>query len=271
MQEKYTVFVCSSDRFSDCWDPFFTLFKRYWPEYTGEIILATERISYQFPGLNIVCPCVQTGISRKLTWSEVIRMSLDSVKTSHILLFLEDYFIRSTVDNQRLEEMFNLMIAEDFDHLMLISMPGNNKPTAWPYLVERAQDAPYRISTQIGFWKKEIFLKYLKPHESPWQFELWGSKRAARIHDRFYAIHPDILKTRDYIIDYYIRGAVTKGKWQQSVPEFFAQNKLNPLDFSIRGFYDPDYLPPLKKRIVNRIRTMMSDFHSWFILVFPSK
>lgn len=271
MQEKYTVFVCSSDRFSDCWDPFFTLFKRYWPEFSGEIILATETISYAFPGLNIICPCVQKDFPRRLTWSEVIRLSFNSVKTSHILLFLEDYFIRSAVDVQRLDSMFRLMIAEDFDHLMLISMPGNNKPTVWPFLVERAQDAPYRISTQIGFWKKEIFLKYLKPHESPWQFELWGTKRAAKIPDRFYAIHPDDLKENPYIIDYYIRGAVTKGKWQKSVPDFFAKNGLNPPDFSKRGFFDPDFIPPLKTRIINRLRMTFSELRSLLTVVFPGK
>lgn len=268
MQDGYTVFVCSSDRFADCWNPFFSLFKKFWPGFSGEILLATETQSYQFPGLTITCPCVQKDTRRELTWSEIIYKSLDHVKTSHILLFLEDYFLKGPVDAQRLEQHFQRMRQENFDHQMLISMPGNNLPTPWPDLVERAKDAPYRISTQTGFWKTAVIRQYLRMHESPWQFEHWGTRRAARRNDRFYAIHPDDININGYIINYYIRGAVTKGRWQPTVPEFLKTHELELPDFSIRGFYDDAWMPPLPQRIRNRIRRIPSEIRSWWSVVF---
>lgn len=264
MSENYTLVVCSSDKFSDCWKAFFSLFKRYWPGYQGIVMLITETKSYSHEGLNIVCPCVGKNITKSLSWSEVMQKSLEFIDSQYILLMLEDYFIKSPVNAKGIEEMFRLMVSENFDHLMLISMPGENLPTKWPFLVERAQDAPYRLSTQCGFWKKDVFLKYFRPHETPWQFELWGTKRAWKIKDRFFAMNPDFIEQNGYYVDYYIRGAVTKGKWQTSVPGFLESNGIDGIDFSLRGFYDPYYVPPLAERIKARIKRLPGEFRSWF-------
>lgn len=46
--------VLSYDGYADCWDPFFTLLKKYFPESKEfEIILSTTTKSYEFEGLNI--------------------------------------------------------------------------------------------------------------------------------------------------------------------------------------------------------------------------
>lgn len=266
MSENYTVIVCSSDKFSDCWIAFFSLFKRYWPGFNGNIVLITEIKSFSFEGLNIICPCVGKNENKNLSWSEVMIKSLETIDCKYFLLFLEDYFIKSPVKEQRLEELFRLMVSENFDHLMLIPMPGSNLPTKWPFLHERAKNAPYRLSTQCGFWRKEVFIKYLKPHETPWQFENWGTKRSRKIDDRFFSINPDDVKQNGYIIDYFIRGAVTKGKWQESVPEFLSNNGISGIDFSIRGFYNPAYMPPFYNRIKNRILQFPGELKSWLSL-----
>ncbi|MEI7706500.1 MAG: hypothetical protein WCK73_18090, partial [Deltaproteobacteria bacterium] len=104
-------------------------------------------------------------------------------------------------------ELAKVMTEENYSHLMLIPMPGKNKAGKYDFLHERALDAPYRFSTQAGLWKTERFKYYLRPHESPWMAEIWGSKRTARTPDSFYSINPDYIKTHGYIIDYFIKSA----------------------------------------------------------------
>jgi len=47
LAHNLTVLVNSTDTFSDCWPPFFQLFKRYWPECPCPIILNTETKDYR--------------------------------------------------------------------------------------------------------------------------------------------------------------------------------------------------------------------------------
>jgi hypothetical protein len=263
-----TIFVSSCDAFSDCWDPFFTLFKRHWPEYSGRIILATETKSYTFPGLNIICPCVQNDFSRKLTWSEITTLTLAHLNTPYFLLLLEDYFIKSPVNHREFLKMFEIMQAEDYSHLMLIPMPGKNLPSKYDFLLERAANAPYRFSTQVGIWKTKQFISYLRPHESPWLAEMWGSKRAARIPDSFYALSNDYIETNGYIIDYFIRGGVQKGKWVTGVPEFLQANGFHNIDFSIRGTYSTPVVPPFHQRIRNKLKSFPDEIKSWLSVLF---
>ncbi len=41
--EQLTVFINTSDNFEDCWDPFFKLFRLYWPDCPYKIVLNTEK------------------------------------------------------------------------------------------------------------------------------------------------------------------------------------------------------------------------------------
>ena len=46
MKSNITVLVNSCDSYSDAWYPFFTLWKKYWPDCKYPIILNTESKSY---------------------------------------------------------------------------------------------------------------------------------------------------------------------------------------------------------------------------------
>jgi hypothetical protein len=265
MINNLTVFISSCDSYADCWDPFFTLFKKYWPEWNGTIILSTEKLEYSFKGLNIKCPCVQKNFKHKLTWSERTIKTLELVNTSHILFLLEDYFFKAPVKNDEFNKVFQLVIKEDYTHLMLIGMPGENKQSKYNFLLERAQNAPYRLSLQAGLWKKENLVSYLRPHESPWMAEIWGTKRAWGIQDSFYSMNPEYIQKQGYIINYFIRGGVTRGKWLPSIPSFFESQNITNIDYSVRGFFFEPPVPPIHKRIINKLKRFPSQLNSWVV------
>ena len=53
MSSNLTILINTSDGFEDCWNPFFTLFKKYWPNNQSPVFLNTEFKNYVHPGLNI--------------------------------------------------------------------------------------------------------------------------------------------------------------------------------------------------------------------------
>ncbi len=52
---QLTVFVSSRDDYEDCWVPFFTLLKKYWPDCRLPIVLNTQQKHFAFDGLDITC------------------------------------------------------------------------------------------------------------------------------------------------------------------------------------------------------------------------
>lgn len=95
---KYSILVNTCDNFEDCWNPFFTLFKKYWSDYAGTIFLNTEYKTYEYSGLTIVpiqgCLKNKYPRTKRPTWSQCLKWALESINTDIILYLQEDYFIK---------------------------------------------------------------------------------------------------------------------------------------------------------------------------------
>ena len=110
---SFSILINSSDGFEDCWQPFFTLFGRYWPNCDVPILLNTELKDWAFPGLQIQCTQVQRRSrgTKRLTWSECLAEALSQVKTPLVLYLQEDYFIERPVNFGLIDEFVELMAA----------------------------------------------------------------------------------------------------------------------------------------------------------------
>ena len=108
----YTILVNSSDGYNDCWDPFFTLFNKYWPDCNAPIMLNTEYKSYNFFGLDVKASQVNLGFNRRLTWSECLIEAIKKIDTPLILYFQEDYFIEKDVMVETINEFATKMLQE---------------------------------------------------------------------------------------------------------------------------------------------------------------
>lgn len=260
---NYTILVNTTDSFEDCWRPFFTLFAKFWPDCRHRIVLNTETKSFAYPGLSIRCSKVGSNDPvRRLTWSECLLRCLDSIDEEIILYLQEDYFLNAEVDSQQIDTFAAVMQAEDYSHISLVtfSNAGPWLPTKYPLLWEIGQKAGYRLSLQAGLWRRARLRGYLRKHENPWQFELWGSQRARRVRDSLLCVNHDVFgKTRPQIVPYVPTGIV-KGQWKESaVYDLFQTHGIN-VDFTRRGFHDPAHSQakrlPLLTRLVTRLRSL---------------
>ncbi len=255
MSADYVILVNSTDSFEDSWYPFFKLLAKFWPHCQQNIILNAETKDFSYPGLDITCTKVSAqDPDRKLPWGESLIQCLDRIDTEILLYLQEDYFLNAPVDVAQINEFVNLIAKENVSHVSLVdfSSGGPWRPTKNPLLWEVDQKAAYRLSLQAGLWRKDRLRFYLRKHESPWHFELWGSKRAHRIKDTFLCVNREIFNEKNRRIISYVPTGIVKGKWnREAVYSLFLENGIQ-VDFSNRGFCDPSEKPRRKSSLVSR-------------------
>ncbi len=229
-----TILVSSSDSYADIWDLFFDLFKKYYPEYKGEIVLNTEKLDYSRPDLNIRC----TKVGKLGSFGKVLRAGLDSVTSENVLLIMIDYIFMGKVDHQKVEEYYHFFCENNLDSLCLEYQGYPNVTlTKHPELVNVIPPAPHvMFSYQIAFWTKAMLREMALPHENPWMSEWYGSKRAEKMRIKLVSAKNGIL----YPIPYDLRGCLHQGKWLDNAVEF-----LHSIDYIInfdqRGYYVDGY------------------------------
>jgi len=243
LRSNLTVLVNSTDTFSDCWPPFFQLFKRYWPSCPCPIVLNTETKDFADAGLQLTCSKVQANDppgSPRLPWSDCLIRCLDQVRTPYVLYLQEDYFLNGPVDQVFVEECVDVMARHDVPHIRLMEVDIRaryHKTDVHPLLWKIDQRANYRISLQAGLWSVATLKELLEPGESGWAFERHGSVRAMARPDLFLCQSFDHFNEQGrYPVPYQPTGIV-RGKWYApAVVKLFAENGIT-VDFGRRGFY----------------------------------
>lgn len=267
MNNKFTIVVSSSDAYEDCWNPFFYLLNRYWPNCAVPIVLNSDTKVFQHPQLNIICPTVGKIAGRNYKWGESFLKTLDFVDTEIILLFMIDYFVRSPIQVDAINDLVDLMYRDDLTHIQLSSnVPAPNHKCSYPMLLERDHHAPYRFCLQAGLWKKNRLNLYIRKYENPWLGETWGTKRAWRLKDSFYCLSQEFEQAHGKIIDYHHLGGMRQGKWRkEEVVDLFRQHDIE-MDFSIRGFYDDSKIISFSERLKKKLDRVPSEVRSWLEL-----
>lgn len=230
-----TVFISSSDSYADIWDLFFDLFKKYWPEYDGEIVLNTEKLDYSREDMNIRC----TKVGKLGSFGKVFRTGLDTINTDNILLIMIDYIFMGKVNHQKIEDYFKFFINNSLDSLCLVHQRYPNvKNTKYPELLFVQPPAPnIMFSYQIAFWKKDILYQMALPHENPWMSEWFGSLRAEKMNIRLACLNKNSSKP----ISYDLRGCLHQGKWLDNAVDFLKEINYKKINYKNRGYYTNEY------------------------------
>ena len=113
---SFSIFVSSSDSYSDIWDVFFDMFQKMWPEYNGTIYLQTQEKEYHHEGLNIV----STKVGKMKDFGTTLHTGLDKIKEDAFLFMMIDYLFMGRVNDAKMEEYFKFFQAKDADSLRLI-------------------------------------------------------------------------------------------------------------------------------------------------------
>lgn len=248
-----TILVNSTEKYADCWEPFFTLLEAYWPDCPYEIVLNTETSAYSRPGLRVRSSQTWPDPSApRPTWGECMQRCLDGITSPVVLYVQEDYFFNAPVLAAEIERFTRIMIDEGRPHIRLRELGGHRyeplpeHPELWRIPLR----SPYLVSLQAGLWLRQSLLDLLRPAEDPWQFERRGTLRARREGLEF--LCPDLERWEwalNPVLPYEPTGIV-RGRWfAPAVVDLFAAHGLE-VDFSRRGFYEVDG----RERIVRTAR-----------------
>jgi hypothetical protein len=195
------VCVLSCDPYSDLWQPFFTLFWRYWPDCPFPVYLTSNTLSYPDPRVQTL------AVGRDLRdWSGALLSALNRIDSSYVLLILEDFFLRDLVPTGALLESIRVFQAGRGRMLRLIPQPGPDAPASGSATFGAIRPgSPYRVSAQASVWRKDELQWLVRPGESIWDFELKGSKRSGEHTDGYFAVSAPLLPYGHHVVD--------RGKW----------------------------------------------------------
>lgn len=238
MNTDCTFFLSTYDGGEDLWEGFFKALSVQWPEMDMPIVMNTETKSYSYPGYDI--KTFKPSVNKKQTWSERLISVLNHVETEFVLLFLEDFWLAQKVDDEFFRKTLCWMKENpDVANFSFFPcLPGTNIDDGRFERFElRPQDCEYKFNCQVGLWRTKELISFFRLHESPWEWELYGSIRAGRCKQKFYSLKESV----PYVFYYGdpLKGCmVCRGKWVKDQVMPLVEMYGLDIDFSKRGFYD---------------------------------
>ena len=216
MSSSIPLIVSSCDKCSDLWQPFFWLLKKHWTGFDRKVYLCTDSKTFGYEGVDIECPL---RMPKGSTWSENLMALLSGIDAEYVLFMLDDFWLKRAVDLERLtrcEKVIKKDKSVGFICLIKQLEPSEANPVSeeYPDLIEYGQKTPYRVTTQVGLWRKDYLMSLLRRHESAWWFEMFGSKRSRRSKYRSYVV-------RESIFDYDDGGVLFRGSYVKEYVDYF--------------------------------------------------
>ena len=214
------IIVLSCDKNEDTFKPFHWCMEEYFPCHP-EIIYFTESINN---------PYYRTiSIPHELNdWSRGVREFLKWIDDEHILLMIDDIFIRKPVDIARLQEADKCLKGNIACFNFEKSWDRYDQDTELEGWKKREHGREYEVSLMCGLWDKEKLLKVLDRDCDPWKIELEQDSKGFDYY----------INSGDYIIDWGYRTlqpvGIAKGKWTRECIEFL-KGKGFDMDWNKRG------------------------------------
>lgn len=236
-----SLIVCSYDGYSDCWDPYFTLLKKYFPESEKfDIILSTTTRSYEFEGLNI-----KTLAHGKSTpWGKRLKLSLEMAKYDIVVPMSEDYFLKSRVNFKQFEyfvDLFNKFNKIDYIRFLRYNIRWSGEDSEFKYLEEIDPHTKHRFLLIPGIWRKKVLNKYLKDYENVFMSEKVSGYRSWIYKDGFYSINNEFVQENGQLYNTDNSGFIFKGKWVPWGIDYLNSENLN-IDYSKRGILTDNFI-----------------------------
>jgi hypothetical protein len=242
-----TIVISSCDDYSDIWEPFFYLFKKYWEPVNYPIVFNTETKIATTSGLDIKT----INSNKEWTWSRRLRYVISQVDSPYILLLLDDFFLYDKVDTKRIEQCVEWMSKDRRIANITFFKTGIDGIVKNPHpeFALKKRKSLYKVNAVAGIWRKTKLLKYLKDDENAWQFEQNGTERSWRSFDKFYYLSDG----EDRIIPYdFTEYGLFGGKWLKPTIDLFKKEKIT-MDFGTRGMYK-DYERALSKSMAGILK-----------------
>jgi hypothetical protein len=204
IETQLAVIVSSFDGMDDLWNPFWTLFFRFWPDCPYDRYLISNHKTFQDSRVKTI------PVGEDRGWAANLRTALESMPNRYVLYLQEDYLINAPIHSERIQRLANT--HRNSGAICLCLYPRYNCRT--PYTGDQSVDVvneatPFRVSLQTSIWDKAALLALLRDDESQWQFEYRASRET---HGLILTDRARITDPSTWAVPYFVTGVV-RGKW----------------------------------------------------------
>lgn len=264
IKDQLTIVVTSCDTYEDTWYPFFKLLDHFWSNCDLRIILNTESKEFSYGNLNI--ECFRKYRDNAVPYGERMIAHLKEVRTPYTLIIMDDFFLREPVDLDELSRVISYM-NQDSDIVRFSFWAEEDSKFCEIDKYEKygmlKQYEDYKFNFQVAVWRTDYLLASWKPHESPWDWELYGNYRSFNTDKKFYALKSGFRSP--FVYRKYSDGGLMRGKWViEDVDELFSENDIH-IDYNERGIYSPEKLQEniFRMNLIERVKHEFSLLKSW--------
>lgn len=199
------VFVGVSNKHNWTLRPFAYCFNTFWSELQPVVVAGYSKPDFDLPP-NFTFHSIDEQDYPADRWTDGILKFLKAMSDEHFVWGYSDFWLRRTVNHAAVQSLHEYAIAHpdvfriDLTNDRLFTHDPRYIPDYDKYgclnLIKSNPDWPYHHSTQMGIFRRDMFMQLLTPNWSPWQFELTGGEILAQ--------HPEwlVLGTRVLPVDY---------------------------------------------------------------------
>jgi hypothetical protein len=198
LADSVAILVASCDRYRDLWAPFFSLFRRYWPDCPFRVYLLSNTVPSSYPRVTSIL------VGKDESWSDSLSRALQRLEQEYVLLFIDDLLLIEKVDTSAVMEVLRDFVARDGNYLRMNPIPKPDHILNC-LLGSVSKKTIYRTATVSSVWKRRTLLALLVRGESAWDFETRGTIRSDA-YDGFYSTHTSLL---------HVVNSVVKGRWER--------------------------------------------------------
>ena len=236
MKNQCSIIYNTCDKYECLWNGFFKLLDKYWNSCELKIILNTEEKSFSYGNFNIERPM---HLNVGLSWSQRIVNSLNSITTPYVIMTLDDFWLKDSVDVLELQHCIDLMDSDKkIKCINFAPQPPPNKEFRDEKKYEkRGRFATYRINAQIAIWRVDYLKNIMRSYENPWQFELSGSFRSVIKGGTLLSIKRG--ERSPFVYDHGF--LVVRGMINKELAEYFLKNENINVNFPFKEYNPEEY------------------------------
>lgn len=156
----------------------------FWSELQEVIIAGYEELPFSLPD-NFTFHSIAPHTYPVNEWSTGIIEFLEWFKEDNFVFSFEDYWLQRSVNCPAISSLDSYLNCHP--DVWRVDLTGDRLYSgravdrgAWGHLdmIETTPDVPYCLSTQMSVMNRRNMLRIIKPHMSPWQFELQDQQAA---------------------------------------------------------------------------------------------
>lgn len=230
MNESVSIVIGSCDAYYDVAGLYVQFLRKYWKECMFPIYVTTESKKIEEQNVTTI-----TGAEGD-EWVKRIIRAINQTESEYIWLTVDDLFISEPVDNNRMNELFEIIADEGIQYygfpIKPIKDDGKRKHYKdYKHIYSISKSVPYGVNMGTAIWEKKELLRVLNDGiETAWDVENYFLEKASKMEKGYYEHYVD-----DDGTSLHFSHMIKKGKWIQKGVKEIADSGI-AIDYEKRGY-----------------------------------